>query len=339
MVGVLGEVRACVAEERFGLLDFVDAGAGVEVECRVEAQRGVGYFHRAGEFTAYIEDGRVISDGFVVVRDGIYTRGLTCSNYRDAVQFKLRGYGVEGDGGEVDEAVLCWGNANFGHWVFQFLTRMVGVARGELISKPVLVNRSVPVRFLQWLELMGFKCAVVADDWVRVRRLWVPSVVNYRGHYEDPLIYISPGSVNGLRASLGVERGRGGRRIFIGRRGARWRRIVNEDEVLGVLEGFEAPELEKMSAREQLDLISDASEIVVACGGASPITMFAPRCAHIIELNQMNLKAPFGSHAWAWVLGQDFERLDGEAIEGPPGRRKIDLDYRVDAAELKKRLH
>ncbi len=288
------------------------------------------YFMRGREFIAYVENVQVISDGFLVTADGIITRGLAHANYHTSIEKKLVGYKGRQESAEpeIEEAVLVWGNENFSHFIFQFLTRAaLCFKKPFLLDKPILLKRGLPPSYVEWMERLGFTKFIYADDWVRVKRLWVPSVCCYRGNYEDELVYLSDYACHALREKLTVEK-KGPERVYLSRQGAKHRRVLNEDELLAKLPGFEVVEMEGLSVQEQLEAVSNAKFIVLTVGGTSAITMFAPRDCTIIEMSNPYMVGTFGSTAWASILGQTFYRIHGKQVGDSSPR--IDLDFNVD---------
>ena len=294
-------------------------------------------FRHSREWIACMKDVRVISEGFLVTGEGVITRGLTHCNISVTIHGRLfEAYPeIIHSSAEIPEAILCWGTDNFGHWLWEFLARMTLLKKG--LSIPVLLNEKTPPRFYEWIVAMGFENLVIAGDWVKVKKLWVPSVVNYRGHYENNECYVSVKSILALRSRL-ARIGRPRRKLYFSRAQDAWRRIVNEPEVIENLPGFEVIDTERiagMSMEDQLELVGEAHTIVMPCGGASPITMFAPENCKIIELNNNLLHADFGSAAWAGILGQKFCRIDGPPVgEG----MKRDRDYTIDPKKLEEAL-
>lgn len=286
-------------------------------------------YHTAREFSGEVRDVQVVGDGFLVLKDGVICRGLTCGNHDAMIQQRLAPYTERQEGETVDEAVLCWAWDNFGHFLWQHLARL---ARVEDKNLPVLVQKSMPDRFRAWIHALGFKNIVSADHWVRVGRLLVPSVVNYRGHYNDMRVFLSKNALDTLRFRL-ICKKKGAKcgKYIVSRQKARWRRCINEDAIIKAT-GYEVLEPENMSMEEQLAVFGNAKAIIMPSGGSSPITMFAPPDCTVIELTPPNLVGSFGLIGWATLLGQDYHRIDG--VPRGTARQKIDLDYEVDVGQV-----
>jgi hypothetical protein len=326
-------------------------GAYTTSECRL-----------AHAFIARVDDARVFGPGFLLTGDGrCLLHGLSHANYSKALKMQLEGYRAgKLAGGRVplevrderpfldEEAVLLWGSANFGHWLLTYLHRLTLLSHDpRLRGLKIVVREDTPARFTEWLGRLGIAAdrVVRLPDWSRVARLWVPSIPHYRGHYEDGMVYTSPDAVHLFRkAILGAqatalppEAKR--ERIYVSRDKAQWRKAVNEDELTAMLAelGVRRVFLEELSVDEQIDLISRAELIVLMAGGASPITMLAPRDAAIVEACLPGFSGIFGSRLWAQIVGQGFGRVDATAVatHGPMVNEATDRNAHVPVEKLR----
>jgi len=116
----------------------------------------------------------------------------------------------------------------------------------------------------------------------RVNRLLIAS--NHRHRFA-----VSNSAIQGLKntifTSLELEQKRSSKRLYLSRRSASTRRILNEDEVISRLEpqGFQAVQPETLSIPEQIKLFSEA-EAIVAPHGAGLTNMIFATSPKIIEL-------------------------------------------------------
>lgn len=302
---------------------------------------------QAHAFIAQLENARVFGNGFILMDDALLAHGLTSGNYLDNIGWQLKEYDSGEnfykipDGGEIDgEYVLLWGNSNFGHWLFTYLMRLTLLwYRPEFKRFPLLVPDTLPKRFLEWTAAMGLRYVRRGGDGVLVKKLIVPSVVTYRGGYEDQRPFLFPQGVEIMRhvilKDLALPR-YPRERIYISRAKCAYRNMANEDALVAMLSnhGIRRVFMEELSFQQQLDLISRADLIVTHIGGGSPITMFAPRDCHIIEITTENFWGAFTSRAWAHILGQHFTRVIGKELPKNGGELKIDHDCEVDINEL-----
>jgi len=210
----------------------------------------------------------------------------------------------------------------FGHFVFEYLYRLVAFDMGSLLRRlPVVVYQDVPEAWLSFLELYGIPRA----DILRVpqypapsfKSVWVTSCPNYLGAEGYALWDHGIHEMHErLRLRAEVD-GRGPRRVFIGRRDAAHRRLINESELWRYLEseGFVYADFAGKPAAEQVAMVGSAEIIVTVGGSASVMTHFAPKTCTIIEILPPHLTGGLGSMCFAAVLGQRFSRTPARVAD------------------------
>jgi capsular polysaccharide biosynthesis protein len=97
----------------------------------------------------------------------------------------------------------------------------------------------------------------------------------------------------------GVTNAKRRKRIFISRRSAGWRHVVNEAEVEAWLAslGFESYDLQDLTFNQQVHLFSEADIVVGTHGAAHTNMLFAPPGATLVEIF-----APSYLAAFYWTL-------------------------------------
>ena len=295
----------------------------------------------AHAFIGLVENAQVIGSGSLVVNDHLIVHGLSTGNYGANIKQQLSSYESLPDGGVVeDECILSWGHKNFGHWLFTYLQRLTLLwYKPELRRLPILLPRDLPRKYLEWLREMGLEKYIFADDGVKVRKLWVPSVLCYRGQFEDMNPYVYPEALHILRKVLlkDLELPRPKKRkLYISRAQASYRNLENEDEVATLLakNGYERVFMGSLTLDKQLDYITSASHIFIHAGGDSPITMLAPRNCRIVELTIPQFVGTFASVCWADILGQEFHRINCKPTK-KTGTLHIDMDSICPIEEIK----
>jgi capsular polysaccharide biosynthesis protein len=108
--------------------------------------------------------------------------------------------------------------------------------------------------------------------------------------------------------SYRLDRGRPFRNIYISRRGARYRRVVNEDEILAVLHryDFEVYQLEDCSFRDQVTLFAEAAMVISAHGAGLTNMIFSPPGLLVFDIFESkrfskyfwNMTAALGHSYW-----------------------------------------
>ncbi|WP_413173397.1 glycosyltransferase 61 family protein [Anabaena azotica] len=107
------------------------------------------------------------------------------------------------------------------------------------------------------------------------------------------------------------------KRIYITRRLAKSRRLLNEEEILNFLQlyGFESVILESMSVEEQAVLFSQAEMIISPHGSGLTNLVFCQPGTKVIELFSPN----YVYHCYWWIsnlVGLDYYYLIGETLPG-----------------------
>jgi hypothetical protein len=297
------------------------------------------YTH-SGAWISEVRDCRVFGWGSILTPSkNLIHDGLINTNFQHNREMQLAKYDDVPLAETVEEGVLLWGHENWGHWIWTYLMRLMLDVPKDL---PLVVHEKVPRQFLSWARLLGFEKFLTVHEGAQVKRLIVPSVVAYRDIRNDAAIF--PQIVWAFRAKVLEAHRRlfpNGRRkrVFITREKARWRRVVNEEQLFEALQkkGFEKVEMEGLPLSEQVGAVADAEAIVIPTGGGSPITMFAPVDCRIIELTIPGLVGTFGSRCWAHVLGQEFVRMEGTKTDNQ-GPLPIDWNYSIDVEKVLRSL-
>lgn len=193
------------------------------------------------------------------------------------------------------------GSACYYHWMTEVLPMLHLLQKSGVAVDKYYVMQT-PLRYqhetLQTMKLPADKIFWASDNTqVEAQELLFPFVGNmakaFRGHeryhYRTP-----PWAYHFLRQTfLPKVLEKPHRRLYVSRNKASFRRLVNEQELLGILEdlGFENVFLEDYTVAEQAKLFSEASCVVAPHGagltnivfcqeGTKVIELFAPRWLH-----------------------------------------------------------
>ena len=232
--------------------------------------------------------------------------------------------------------VLVGNHENIGHWLLFYFSRLRLVEEMPALREAkVVVGESATPLHLECLRRAGF----AEDRVLRLRagrygafdELWVPSMLS--GISGGDVRYWHPEVLRYVRRSLGAAppRGGGGRRIYLSRRGVRWRRLLNEDEVVAALAGlgFEECDPGTLDLQQQIDLAADASAIVGIFGAGMNFHLFAGEGVPVFQL-QLDERVRMDIHpALAAVLGQPFIPVVGESARNHPDPLKSDFSVPV----------
>lgn len=143
------------------------------------------------------------------------------------------------------------------------------------------------------------------------------------------------------RGKLGLSPRARHRKLFLSRRAARRRRLLNEDEVVAALGGdFERIELESLSFREEATLLSEASAVVAPHGAGLTNLLFCERPTAVVEL--VHEDAPPDTYRrFAGLLGHPYIAVGCEPEANArlkPGQRNMSAsasDVSAAVARLK----
>jgi len=189
---------------------------------------------------------------------------------------------------KIDRDVLWvtdyWSTGYF-HWLTDVLTRLF-VVRDRLRELLLLL----PGRYEKFGHvqacLRAFGVAnvdfIAENEVVQCRSLLMPSHTAPSGHFKAEAIR----GVRDVLLSAFGDQGEKEERLYISRRGAGKRRIVNEDEVVAVVRrfGFETVCAEELSFEQQVWICSRARYIVSNHGAGLTNTLFMPSGGSMLEL-------------------------------------------------------
>ena len=311
-----------------------------ELLCKIIGSKKptVSFYGMAHAYLAMVKEVTVFDHGNILTEDDyLFVHGLHYSNYSDSIERFLEGNELEKEGSTItlkieqssftieEECVFVIGSPNFGHWLFETLTRFALLEKNpRLYQLKFLISTEVPKRYLEFLYLLGIKQDQIVElpplASVQVKNLWIPSAVCYRGHYDDVVYYLWPEAISYLRNKL-LNEPLGScqtllkkpTRLFIRREYTQWRSIPNQEQATTMLAnyGFQSIVMEDYSIRQQLDIISNAEIIVIVGGGGSPMTMFSARNACVIEVVPPDIGGMWGTRIWAELLNQYWCRICG----------------------------
>ncbi len=148
----------------------------------------------------------------------------------------------------------------------------------------IILPEKCPSFVNEFLELFGFNNTFQLSGGTYFKELDIISNP-YSGHFNEAQINLFR---QRLLDRVVPDSSRSGRtrKIYISRRGARARKVVNEDEVISFLSesGFDCLELDNMSFVEQVRIFSECSTLVSLHGAGLTNMLFMPRGSHVIEI-------------------------------------------------------
>jgi len=275
-----------------------------------------------GSFSVVLPDGRLIENGLVVSRDPAKRRGngFSHAGSRSSALF----VGTRRQLPPLAAAVLLGGGPNYAHCLMQWLMRLPSLSAWA--DLPVLIAADLPASIRQVLREHGVAderiVPVPPDASIRVGRLHVPDLA-----LPSAIDAVPAEHVRWLRESVfGPHRSpaRPTRRLYVSRRRARRRRLVNEAEVSALLvrRGFDVVDPCRLGFAEQARLFSEAA-VIVGQSGAAMTNLLA--CQPGTEV--LLLHGPVVDGSWMTTLLDVVGiRPTPLRIEGVPGTAAGPLD-------------
>ena len=234
---------------------------------------------------------------------------------------------------------------NYGHWLLEDLPRLRGVEfyerhTGEQVK--LLVRDDMPVWMRDHLRLLGFDSSSwvnYSPENVKVNTLVVPKMSRINSHGTEYAPADRAWVADRLKTAADVGTTTSTKRIFVSRQAQGRRKILNFDEVKGVLDdhGIVSVEPETLSVQEQIQLFSGV-ELIVGVFGAGLTNMIFAEDASLLEI-----KPPNTQHTVYYVLANesalDYHLLMSEPRRGAKPYHKRDRDVIVNVGELDDLLH
>jgi len=260
---------------------------------------------------------------------------------------RVQEHGIEGP--VMHMIPRSWGTAgasspNYGHWLLEDLPRLRGVEfyqqhTGEHVK--LLVRDDMPVWVRDHLRLLGFDSSSWVNysfEKVKVNTLVVPKMSRINSHGTEYAPADRAWVADRLKTAADVGT-TSTKRIFVSRQGQSRRKVLNYEEVKGVLDdhGIVSVEPETLSVQEQIQLFSGV-ELIVGVFGAGLTNMIFAEDASLLEI-----KPPNTQHTVYYVLANeselDYHLLMSEPRRGAKPYDKRNRDVIVDVGELDELLH
>ncbi len=129
----------------------------------------------------------------------------------------------------------------------------------------------------------------------------------------------------------------GDKKIYISRANAKWRQIINDDEIHPILSqyDFKIVEAETFSFKQQIAIMADAGLILGLHGAGLGNMLFCPKGVHVVEIADVEVLPNPHYYAFASALGHKYWLVKGKTIgKKQPAYR----DIYVNPMQLKKIL-
>jgi tetratricopeptide (TPR) repeat protein len=274
-----------------------------------------------GRFLAAIDDALVFrSNGAVVEPNGLYIfdkvvaaswescagESHTLCEYHDRLLVQLPNSGVPA----MREALLLGGGDNFSHWINDWSSKAQTIVEHTALAHlPIVVTAPLPGFARRLLERLGVETDRIVhqvDPIARYGRLWLPSMTH-------AFPTVAPSHIGWLRQMLGIPKlPRGRRRLFLSRRKASYRRILNMDALTPLLQRYGIEEVipDELSLDAQIELFASAEFCLAPLGGGSAAILLCPDTCKILDLthdflvlNQYEAVCRFIGQSYRQIIG------------------------------------
>jgi capsular polysaccharide biosynthesis protein len=285
-----------------------------------------------------IENARVRNSiGLIILPDGhVCLQGNWHRPYLEqhSAYFRRRGYRVQRVNGDAYSLLSLWSSEYF-HWLHDVLPRLY-TALPKLPKGTKFIINAGPKRFqIDSLAALGIRPGDLLlqnpSEEKTIERLWFASPL---GHSTFTAADTLRAVGQRLRDALGAPSKPAREKIYISRRKATSRRVLNEDNIVPVLEtaGFKVLVAEEMDLRDQTQAFARA-RCVLGPHGAGLINMIfcneATRVGEIIAIpdNPCYL-------SMAHQLGFTFRRFTASSAGSKPGFGDMIVDPKQFEIEL-----
>ena len=234
----------------------------------------------------------------------------------------------------LEKAIFIGGHNNYGHWLFNHLARLCFVRPLNGETK-YLVPKSIRKSQKDMLLACGIesKNIVFLDcgKTINVEELVIPQMPWHAT--SNGLTWWTPGCFELLRSMLELNTGtlsEARDRVFLTRKNASRRHIVNEDQVFASIEkfGFQRVDVGALSFSEQRELGKRTKILVTPIGATSNFSLNLPLNATVLELapkmNSMNVTGPFSN-----ATGLNYMQIIGQK-SGISKKQELNEDFFID---------
>ena len=265
----------------------------------------------------------VLPDGSYVI-DSIYNRSLL----EEDPNYRLhRRQPVVMKGGNYFSLLVIWSKTgNYYHWLHDTLQRLYRAIELLPADTTYIVPAGLTPLQYETLRLVGInehQLAVFAADeaWQVETLYFTPPTTNSGSDRREATEWLRDTILGAYQ--IRPESG-GGQRLFVSRRSARSRGIVNEDAVEACLReyGFETIVPETLSFRQQVEAFARARVVVGPHGAGLTNMMFVPSGLVVVDLIQRSrMSASYSYWSMAEQLAHEYWYITTE--ERPQVSKKI----------------
>ena len=247
----------------------------------------------------------------------------------------------------IDRGILIGSRPNFGHFLFEFLPKIYLANKYYPQGYNFLLPDNTPPRFLNYLSLLSIDESRISlystNQVIQAEELVIPGVAAHRHPLnKSPCVdrtllssMVSQIKTNTSIINGNVDSNEKDLTIYISRKDERWRRIINEQQIINHIQRSRRlkvlnPSL--LSPIQQLSLFDRLTLLYSPLGGASASVMFCKPRAEVVEFSTPKISGDFGHKIWSIIFDLKFTRIDGRYTEEckNDGQLVIDRDFFLD---------
>jgi len=241
---------------------------------------------------------------------------------------------------EEQPVIIVGGYANYGHFMFEFLPKIVEGLRLFGNKYEFVVNDSIT----RWIDIANIISKQMIGTYPKFRIVPYDSCIK-SNHFiviestrAEGLKYISSKENLNLIQEMSAKGVRSlkadsPKKIYLKRPdNVKWRKIANAEEVRAYWSrrGYSIIEMGKLSQRNQISILSNCTHIIVEAGADSMAPSLCQKGCKILELLPEGMVAGFGSATSQYALKHNYRRIYGKLTGENSGIYGIDHDYRIN---------
>lgn len=232
---------------------------------------------------AYISPFGVVYKHGLVVKESVYSmfnaRSFYPSFYKKLLLNKI--IHVDGKCAIVHNSYF----QNYYHWLLEAVPRLY-LLRDQASQLTLILNEDSPGFIKQYVKLFGFKDVVYVNEQhlVKADKAIFPTFTS-RGlaMYEPVIREMATWLMQENNISTGNPPSKN---VFITRKSAKYRRLINEQEVIDYLssKNFEIVTLEDLSIQQQMQLFAEAKNVIGVQGAGMSNMIYAQHAKLLITI-------------------------------------------------------
>ena len=245
-----------------------------------------------------------------------------------------------------ESAILLCGDDNYAHWLFRCLPRLALIADGNACNgRPFLTSSKLGAAQNEMLDILGIgdsaRLRIEPDNLYGFGELTIPVCPLGHPFFGDCVTWLRERLLREIAPPSGTKR-----RLFVSRRDAARRVLLNEQEIKDLLVGygFEPFVPGDHTFSEQAVAFANAEIVIGPHGAGLANLLFAPPSCRVLELSDSYMVRIDEFELISEVFGLRYERLVSDDIverDPPTGESPFPFkyhDFRVEPEAVRAAL-